>query len=154
VRYGSDRGRRLIASQPEPPLRIRIERLPDREYVAVFGELDIYTAPSLERAVLGLEHAMPLLVIDLAGLSFIDSTGLSVLLRASERARRQDRRLVVVRPPRPALRAFTLTKVDAGMECVDSPLDVPPQRDTPKAARVSVFKLWPRLDEPTSAHPS
>jgi anti-sigma B factor antagonist len=154
VRYGSDRGRRLIASQPEPPLRIRIERLPDREYVAVFGELDIYTAPSLERAVLQLENAMPLLVIDLTGLSFIDSTGLSVLLGASERARRQDRRLVVVRPPLPALRVFTLTKVDAGMECVDSPLDVPPQRGDPDAARVTVFKLWPRLDEPTSAHPS
>jgi anti-sigma B factor antagonist len=144
----------VIASQPEPPLRIRTERLPDREYVAVSGELDIYTAPSLERAVLELEHARPLLVIDLTGLSFIDSTGLSVLLGASERARRQDRRLVVVRPPLPALRVFTLTRVDAGMECVDAPRDVSPQRDDPDGARVTVFKLWPRLDEPTSAHPS
>src|SRR6266480_3125251 len=48
VRYGSDRLRGLIAPQPEPPLRIRIERSPDRESVAVLGELDIYTAPSLE----------------------------------------------------------------------------------------------------------
>ena len=104
--------------------------------------------------MLELENARPLLVIDLTGLSFIDSTGLSVLLGASERARKRDRRLVVVRPPLPALRVFTLTRVDAGMECVDSPLDVPPQRDDPDAAGVTVFRLWPRLDEPTSAHPS
>jgi anti-sigma B factor antagonist len=128
--------------------------LPDREYVAVLGELDIYTAPSLERALLEVEDARPLLVVDLAGLGFIDSTGLSVLLAASERARRQGRRLIVVRPPLPALRVFTLTKVDAGMECVDGPLDVPAQRDDRDATRVAVLKLWPRLDEPKSARRS
>jgi hypothetical protein len=93
-------------------------------------------------------------VVDLAGLGFIDSTGLSVLLAASERAGRQGRRLIVVRPPLPALRVFTLTKVDAGMECVDGPLDVPAQRDDRDATRVSVLKLWPRLDEPKSARRS
>jgi hypothetical protein len=40
------------------------------------------------------------------------------------------------------------------MECVDSPQDVAPQRNDAATTRVNVFKLWPRLDEPTSAHPS
>jgi anti-anti-sigma factor len=155
VRYGSDRLRGLIAPQPEPPLRIRIERSPDRDCVVVHGELDIYTAPSLERAVLEVERARPLLlVIDLMGLSFIDSTGLSVLLAAAERARREGRRLIVVRPPLPALRVFTLTRVDAGMECIDDPLDVTDQPDDRDATRVTVLKLWPRLDEPESAQRS
>jgi hypothetical protein len=80
--------------------------------------------------VLEVERLSPLLlVIDLTGLSFIDSTGLSVLLAAAERARSQERRLIVVRPPLPALRVFTLTRVDAGMECIDDPLDVTVQRD-------------------------
>jgi len=105
--------------------------------------------------VLELENARPLLlVIDLSGLSFIDSTGLSVLLAAAERARSQGRRLIVVRPPLPALRVFTLTRVDAGMECIDDPLDVPVQRDDRDATRVAVLKLWPRLDEPKSAQRS
>ncbi len=147
--------RGLIAPQPEPPLRIRIERSPDRDCVAVHGELDIYTAPSLERAVLEVERATPpLLVIDLMGLSFIDSTGLSVLLAAAERASREGRRLIVVRPPLPALRVFTLTRVDAGMECIDDPLDVTAQRDDRETARVTVLKLWPRLNEPKSAQRS
>lgn len=118
------------------------------------GELDIYTAPSLERALLQVEDARPLLMVDLTGLSFIDSTGLSVLLAASERAHRQGRRLIVVRPPLPARRVFTLTRVDAGMECVDDPLDATDQRDDGGAARVTVLKLWPRLDEPKPAQRS
>jgi anti-anti-sigma regulatory factor len=108
----------------------------------------------LERALLQVEDARPLLMVDLTGLSFIDSTGLSVLLAASERARRQGRRLIVVRPPLPALRVFTLTRVDAGMECVDDPLDATDQRDDGGAARVTVLKLWPRLDEPKPAQRS
>jgi anti-anti-sigma regulatory factor len=105
--------------------------------------------------VLEVERARPpLLLIDLTGLSFIDSTGLSVLLAAAERARRQGRRLIVVRPPLPALRVFTLTRVDAGMECIDDPLDVTAQRDDRDATRVAVLKLSPRLDEPKSAQRS
>ena len=129
--------------------------MPARDCVAVHGELDIYTSPSLERAVLEVERARPpLLVIDLTGLSFIDSTGLSVLLAAAERARKQGRRLIVVRPPLPALRVFTLTRVDVGMECIDDPLDVTVQRDDRDATRLTVLKLWPRLDEPRSVRRS
>ena len=105
--------------------------------------------------MLELEDARPLLlVIDLTGLSFIDSTGLSVLLAAAERARKQGRRLIVVRPPLPALRVFTLTRVDAGIECIDDPLDVKAHRDDRETAHVTVLKLWPRLDEPRSAQRS
>jgi len=105
--------------------------------------------------VLELEDARPLLlVIDLTGLSFIDSTGLSVLLAAAERARKQGRRLIVVRPPLPALRVFTLTRVDAGMECIDDPLDVTVQPDDRDPTRVTVLELWPGLDEPESAQRS
>jgi anti-sigma B factor antagonist len=138
--------RELTATDPGPQLRIRIDRSSDRECVALLGELDIFTARSLEDAVLGLEDANPgLVVIDLTGVSFIDSTGLSVLLTASQRAREQGRRLVVVRPPLPALRVFTLTRVDAGMECVDDPRDVTaPQRDR-ETTHARVLKLRRRL---------
>ena len=91
-----------------------------------------------------LEDAKPLvLVIDLTGLSFIDSTGLSVLLTASERARRQGRRLLVVRPPLPALRVFTLTRVDAGMECIDDPLEVASPCCGQEATHAQVVELRP-----------
>jgi anti-sigma B factor antagonist len=147
--------RGLIATHPAPQLRIQIARSSDRECVAVLGELDIFTAPSLQDAVLGMEDAKPtLLVIDLTGVSFIDSTGLSVLLTASERAREQGRRLVVVRPPLPALRVFTLTKVDAGMECVDDPQDVTAEHFDRETTYARVLKLSRRLrDRKPAQHP-
>jgi anti-sigma B factor antagonist len=136
----------LIDTDPGPQLRIRIDRSSDRECVALRGELDIFTARSLEHAVLGLEDANPgLVVIDLTAVSFIDSTGLSVLLTASERAREQGRRLVVVRPPLPALRVFTLTRVDAGMECVDDLRDVPAPQCDRETTHARVLKLRRRL---------
>ena len=136
----------MIDTDPGPQLRIRIDRSSDRECVALLGELDIFTARSLEDAVLGLEPAKPgLVVIDLTGVSFIDSTGLSVLLTASERAREQGRRLVVVRPPLPALRVFTLTRVDAGMECVDDPRDVTTPQCDRETTYARVLKLRRRL---------
>ena len=138
--------RELIDTDPGPQLRIRIDRSSGRECVALLGELDIFTAQSLEDAVLGLEDTNPgLVVIDLTGVSFIDSTGLSVLLTASQRAREQGRRLVVVRPPLPALRVFTLTRVDAGMECVDDPGDVTASHSDRETTYARVIKLRRRL---------
>ena len=43
------------------------------------------------------------------------------------------------------------------MECIDDPddpLDVTVQRDDRDATRLTVLKLWPRLDEPRSVQRS
>jgi anti-sigma B factor antagonist len=55
--------------------------------VRVHGELDIATAGNLERAVLRPREPGEQVVLDLAGLRFMDSTGLRVLMRARSEAR-------------------------------------------------------------------
>lgn len=66
--------------------------------VAVRGEVDIATAPGLRRYLLGIidECADPV-VLDLLGVTFIDSTALGVLIGANERSRERgiDFRIVV-----------------------------------------------------------
>jgi anti-sigma B factor antagonist len=52
--------------------------------ITVRGELDLGTAPQLERA---LEDAGDDAVLDLRGLTFMDSTGVRVLLEAAGRGR-------------------------------------------------------------------
>jgi anti-anti-sigma factor len=55
--------------------------------VAVDGELDLATAKVFgERLVRLIDGGCPRLVVDVAGLTFCDSSGLSALLRASEHA--------------------------------------------------------------------
>ncbi len=65
--------------------------------VAVDGELDLYTAPDLEQALLSvLAAGARRVVVDLAMTTFIDSVALGVLVGAWKELRREDGRLAVV----------------------------------------------------------
>ena len=62
--------------------------------IVVQGELDIATAPRLDAALLEAERARPrTLLLDLAGLAFMDSTGLRSMLAAHRRAVGEGRKL-------------------------------------------------------------
>jgi anti-sigma B factor antagonist len=75
------------------------------------GELDIATAPQLERALLGGRVRGERVVLDLGGLEFLDSTGLRVIVRAVEAAQREGWELRL-RPAPPAVqRIFSLAGV-------------------------------------------
>jgi anti-sigma B factor antagonist len=71
-----------------------ISREGDAARITVSGELDIGSADELDRAIRDVEESeIGAIVVDLSDLSFMDSTGLSVLLRASKRARGEGDRL-------------------------------------------------------------
>jgi anti-sigma B factor antagonist len=62
--------------------------------LALSGELDLASADQLEDAIHKAEEADDLrVVVDLSDLEFMDSTGLSVLLRAQARSRENGQRL-------------------------------------------------------------
>ena len=64
--------------------------------VVLTGELDITTYADAEKQVTAAEQTTPaLLIIDLAGLQFVDSTGVRLILAADQRAREQSRRLAI-----------------------------------------------------------
>ena len=86
---------------------------PSTYVVSVTGEVDSYTAPALERELEwvlgdGARNA----VVDLAGVGFIDSTGLRVLLKALPRFTKRGGKLVVVTDDRRVLRTFEITGLD------------------------------------------
>jgi len=71
----------------EPALRIEV--LPDREtvFLALLGELDLATAPAVEDEIRELRaRGFDRVVIDLRSLAFMDSTGVSLLLREAQAA--------------------------------------------------------------------
>jgi anti-sigma B factor antagonist len=72
------------------------EHDPDVAVLNVRGEVDIETAPALRAALLPvLEHHRGPVVIDLSEVSFMDSTGVHVLVDTSRRLEPQDRRLAI-----------------------------------------------------------
>jgi anti-sigma B factor antagonist len=89
---------------------IATDRVGDTADLVVTGELDMYTAPRLreqlvELATVGVRQV----IVDLAGVRFIDSTALGVLVGGLKRLRQSDGELVL-RGPRPgALRVLELT---------------------------------------------
>jgi anti-anti-sigma factor len=78
-------------------------------HVAIRGELDLATAPELDRVLVNLEaHGVERIVIDLVGVEFIGSTGLASIVRAQRAADRHGHRLVIRRGSRQAQRLFEL----------------------------------------------
>lgn len=93
--------------------------------LALEGELDIASAPPVERELERIERDAPAtIVLDLRALSFMDSTGLRIIVSADARAREQDRRLVVIQGPEPVQRIFRMTRLDERLEIVADPAAV------------------------------
>lgn len=103
----SERGR--ASGDPNEGLAIAAEFAPPRMTLALKGELDLADAPSLEREILALPWShLTELIVDLAEVTFVDSTGLHVLIRASQRAAAAGVRFSVVHVPEQPRKLFTL----------------------------------------------
>lgn len=74
------------------------------------GELDMASAPALRDAF--AEHRAEDVTLDASGLTFVDSTGLSVLLSANRRWQDEGRSLRITNPSRPLRRLLELAGVD------------------------------------------
>jgi anti-anti-sigma factor len=95
--------------------------------VALTGELDIAGAARVEQELERIEQDPPAtIVLDLRELAFMDSTGLRVIIAADDRAREQERRLVVVRGSDTVQRIIAMTRLDERLEIVDDPAAVEP----------------------------
>jgi anti-anti-sigma factor len=78
------------------------------------GELDIASAPGLQRTVARL-CALPstrALTLDMSGLTFIDSTGLAAIVYASRVCEQRECPLDVVRGPEAVQAVFAMTGLD------------------------------------------
>lgn len=81
---------------------VRTAAAPPWTVTSLHGELDIATAPVLEAELAKLIAAAerPRLALDLAGLDFCDSSGLSVFVATLGKVQRADGELVLVAPSR------------------------------------------------------
>jgi anti-sigma B factor antagonist len=86
---------------------------PTTTVLALTGEIDLYTCPELKQELLRvIEEGATLIVVDLAGTTFIDSTGLGVLIRGVERLRMNEGRLAVACADPNLTKIFEVTGLD------------------------------------------
>jgi anti-sigma B factor antagonist len=89
--------------------------------VAPQGDLDLTSARALASQMHDLAgETVPQVILDLSEVTFIDSVGLGVVLKAAHRFSRQDKRLVIVCPPGPVLRLLEGSGVNDRLTVVDS----------------------------------
>jgi anti-anti-sigma factor len=91
--------------------RVSIERTADAVMVVASGELDAFASPDLESAFAEV-HGDDRVVADLDRVSFMDSTALGVLVRASRELAEVGTGLRIVLPGGSARRIFEITALD------------------------------------------
>jgi anti-anti-sigma factor len=87
--------------------------------VRVDGELDLYTAPEVHQALAAIPAAVRHVLVDLTGLSFMDSAGMATLLGGARRLAKHSGTMTLVVGDRSVLRALEITGVEKYFEIRD-----------------------------------
>ena len=82
--------------------------------VALRGVLDVADAASVAVALTAAAARQRDIIIDLAGLEFIDSSGVAALVRGRRQARHAGGELLLAAPQQQVLRVLTLTRLIDG----------------------------------------
>ena len=109
------------------------------------GELSLATADRARDAIVFTQHDAPVVICDLAEVTFIDISGMCVLVDLAARAHHRGRLLTVVNPPAivgPFLRVFGLDHGPA----------IGGEAHTPARAAACNAATRPRRDRPAPAH--
>ncbi|MCI3150462.1 MULTISPECIES: STAS domain-containing protein [Streptomyces] len=114
------------AHQP-PALHLDVRRTgTDRHLITVQGTLDLHTARQLADTLQSLLLADgDSVLLDLSGVTFLDSSGLTCLIAAYRTARTTGARLVLVAPSQPVRHMLALTGVDQVLHSYPAPDAVP-----------------------------
>jgi anti-sigma B factor antagonist len=96
-----------VGAEEAPAIAIDVERDGDAAVITVGGELEFGTAAALRSMLIDLsQQGADPVIVDVSGLEFIDSTGLSLLVQAKQRFVSQGRQFVLRRPPHRVVRVL------------------------------------------------
>ena len=77
--------------------------------IVVHGEVDLHTAPKVQYAIERGAEGVETVVLDMAGVAFMDSTALSTLMRDKEKLEKEGAALRLTAPSGAVQRIFDVT---------------------------------------------
>jgi anti-sigma B factor antagonist len=101
-------------------LDVHTHHLGDTDVVLPAGELDLATAPRLAAALAGSRS--PRVVLDLRLLTFVDSSGISVIVKFQRHFAVEGVRFALVKGPDRVQRAFAIAHVEPLLPWADAPV--------------------------------
>ncbi len=103
-------------------LHVDVTHASDRVILTLTGELDMASAPMLQGAVEDAHlDAAELVVVDLKGLEFVDSTGLRVILALHKLCAERGQELAVTQGSQQVQRLLSVTGVADHLKIISSP---------------------------------
>lgn len=104
-----------------PPFAVNVDVDERIARIAIVGEIDLSTADAIEHQVLASweESHRAQLLLDLRGVTFMDSTGLRLLMALHAYAREHDYRLRIARAAPPVHRPVEIAGLGALLEFTD-----------------------------------
>ncbi|HEY7625492.1 MAG TPA: STAS domain-containing protein [Ilumatobacteraceae bacterium] len=114
------------------PMSIEVQRSADSVVMIVNGELDLATVPDLQRSLdeIGIEGDV---IVDCAGIEFMDSTGLNLLVTRAKSMRQAGGSLRLRHVSEPVYRILKLSGLISLIE------QVGPAQATPRQAAASGY---------------
>jgi anti-sigma B factor antagonist len=105
---------------PQDTMSLSLSYDGDVFLIELFGELDLASAPELEQVIARAEATDAReIVVDLSGLEFIDSTGISLLIRTARRSSMDAGRLRLLRGTGQVERVMALCRLDGRLPFAD-----------------------------------
>jgi len=88
--------------------------------VVLGGEVDLQHSPRLRKVLMELMALRRAVVVDMAAVAYIDSSGIASLVEAYQTARRQAGRFTLAAVSAPAMRVLRLARLDQVFAIADS----------------------------------
>lgn len=102
----------VTAFDAQGPATFELAQVQGCAVLSAAGEIDLYTAPALRDALVAAAESSSRIVIDLSRVTFLDSTGLGVMLGALGRARSVQRSVALVGPTSMVRRVLEITRLN------------------------------------------
>ncbi len=106
----------MTAQTPPPDFAVRIVHLDDHAVVVAAGEIDLESAPAFEATLNEAVDLSPVLTIDMHNVGFMDSSGLSVLIRVIQRCSSEGGAVTLRGVRSGPLRLIEIAGIDTVME--------------------------------------
>ena len=102
-------------------IKVGTRSVGDWTVIDVEGEVDVFTAPKLREAIIGLlGDGKGRLIVNLENVAFMDSTGLGVLVGGLKRVKERDGEMAIAGAQGTVLRVLNVTGLNAVFQLRDS----------------------------------
>ncbi|MBR9971289.1 STAS domain-containing protein [Magnetospirillum sulfuroxidans] len=101
-------------------MKIESREIDGAVVVALAGEVDLQHSPTIRKHLMELMFERRPVIVDLAAVVYIDSSGIASLVEAYQQARKNGTRFVLAAVSAPAMRVLQLARLDKVFALADT----------------------------------